>query len=261
MIDFSVVVTIKNRKEHFLKTFSSLVTQQQPSAYEVIFVDYGSQDGFGESLKKEIVRYTDLFSNSLKAIERVSVEQDIRFNSGKAKNLGARFCRGNFLSFSDADVFLGMDYHRHWLQVLSRNEKYFFSSRVQETTETRPHRVSSKTNYGNMIVSKFDFFEVGGFNENNPTWGGDDDDIIHRLKLYGLREINPHDVYESHHTSIVHDDELRTKFLESSEKNSEISKQKFEAIYNNSCFVNPNFLSFYEENKNLVTVERIYERT
>lgn len=261
MIDFSIVVTIKNRKEHFLKTFSSLVTQHQPWSYEVNFVDYGSQDGFGESLKKETIRYQDLFSNSLKAINRVFIEEDIKFNSGKAKNIGSHFSKGNFISFSDADVFLGMNYHRHWLQVLAYNDSCFFSSRIQETTEHRAHRITPQTNYGNMIVARKNFDAVGGFDENNPTWGGDDDDIIHRLKLYGLREINPHDVYESQHTSIVHDDELRTKFLESTEKNSEISKQKFEAIYNNSSFVNPNFLSFYNDNKNLVKIESVYERT
>jgi glycosyltransferase involved in cell wall biosynthesis len=261
MIDFSIVVTIKNRKEHFLKTFSSLVTQQQPWSYEVNFVDYGSQDDFGESLKKETVRYLDLFSDSLKAINRIVIEDDVKFNSGKAKNIGFHFSSGNFVSFSDADVFLGMDYHRHWIQLLTRNDKYFFSSRVQETTECSSRRVTPKTNYGNMIVTKSSFAAVGGFDENNPTWGGDDDDIIHRLKLYGLREINPHDVYESHHTSIIHNDELRIKFLESMEKNSEISKQKFEAIYNNSCFINPSFLSFYNDNKSLVKVERVYERT
>jgi len=261
MIDFSIIVTIKNRKEHFLKTFSSLVTQQQPWSYEVNFIDYGSQDGFGESLKKETIRYTDLFSDSLKAINRIFIEDDLKFNSGKAKNIGSYFSSGNFVSFSDVDVFLGMDYHRHWLQLLMYNDKHFFSSRVQETTERCSRRLTSKTNYGNMIVAKSSFNVVGGFDENNPTWGGDDDDIVHRLKLYGLREINPHDVYESHHTSIIHDDELRTKFLESSEKDSIISKQKLIAIYNNTSFINPNFLFFYNDIKSLVKVEKIYERT
>jgi GT2 family glycosyltransferase len=261
MMDFSIIVTIKNRKEHFLKIFSSLVTQQQPWSYEVNFVDYGSQDGFEESLKKETIRYQDLFSDSLKAINRIFIEEDIKFNGGKAKNIGSHFSKGNFISFSDADVFLGMDYHRHWLQMLTRNDTHFFSSRVQETTEHFACRITPQTNYGNMIVSRSNFVIVGGFDENFPAWGGEDDDIVHRLKLYGLREINPHDVYESHHTSIVHGDELRTKFRESTEKNLEISKQKFKAIYNNSSFVNPNFLSFYNDNKNLIKVENVYERT
>ena len=261
MIDFSIIVTIKNRREHFVKVFPSLVTQQQPQSYQLLLVDYGSQDDLENSLKNMIQDYNSLFSDSLRLISRVCVEKDLPFNSGKAKNLGCNFSEGKILSFSDADVFLGMDYHRHWIQTLSLSHNCFFSSRVQETTKQQSRRLSSKTNYGNMIVEKSVFLKIGGFDENNPTWGGDDDDIIHRLKLDNYREINPHNIYESHHTSILHDDDVRTKFLESTEKNKELAKDKFEKIYSNNEAKNINFLSFYNANKDIVKVENLYERS
>lgn len=261
MIDFSIIVTIKNRKEHFLKTFSSLLTQQQPQNYEIIFVDYSSQDGFEHALKEQIQNYLPLVSDSLCLVKRIYLQKDFDFNSGRAKNIGAKFSSSSLLSFTDADVFLGMNYHNHWLHILSYTSNSFFVSRVQETTECNAHRISPKTNYGNMIISKNKFIEIGGYNENNTSWGGDDDDIIHRLKLKNLREINPHSVYDSLQTSILHDDELRTKFLENNEKSIELSKLKFEEIYKNSCPINSNFLSFYNENKSLIQVEKIYEKS
>lgn len=257
--DFSIIVTVKNRRDHFLKTFPSLVTQNQKQKYEIIYVDFASNDGFYDSLLKTVDNYRPLFSESLKEVKRVSLSFDVPFNSGKSKNLGSLAAKGRWLSFSDVDVFLGMNYHRNWLSKLEETHKTFFTTRIQETTAQPSRRIRPWINYGNMIVDKNDFKSVGGFDENNPTWGGDDDDIAHRLKLTGLREINPANQYDAHHTTILHGDEDRLEFLESKERSERHSIEKFKKIYENSDPLCKSYLEFYNKNRDRINVESIYK--
>jgi predicted glycosyltransferase involved in capsule biosynthesis len=255
--DFSIIVTVKNRLEHFKKTFGSLVTQNQKQTYEIVYVDYASNDDFRARLLEFVDSHKGLFSETLRCIKRVALEFDAPFNSGKAKNLGSKFSESTMLSFSDVDVFVGMNYHHHWLQLLETDS--FFSSRVQETTSQSSRRICPWVNYGNMIVAKDVFQAIGGFDENNQTWGGDDDDVIHRLKLFGLREVNPHNRYESHHISIVHDDELRLQHLESKDRSPALSKEKLLKIYETVDPLCKSYLNFYDKNKERIHVESVYQ--
>ena len=255
-MNFSLIITVKDRKEHFLKTFSSLITQEQQYKYEIVFVDYASQDGFGELLQKQIELYQDLFSDSLTCIKRVHLKKDFKFNSAIAKNIGAHFSNNDVLSFSDVDVFIGMSYHRYWLDTLKLSDNSFVSSRIQETKEYSSKRLSPKINYGNIIVHRKHFFDIGGFNEENITWGGDDDDVIHRLKLNKLREINPISKYHAHQTSILHDDSLRID--PTYKTNVEYTKKKMKIIYDNKIAKNNNFLLFYQNNKSIIEMKKIY---
>lgn len=255
---FSIVTTIKNRKDHFQKTFTSLVTQETQIPYEIVIVDFASNDGFSDICSNHIESLRPLFSDSLTNIKRVNLEFDAPFNSGKAKNLAYNFLddKSDIMSFTDIDVFLGMNYHQFWLDKI--DDKSFFSSRIQETTEHNSRRINPKINYGNMIVSKQAFGLIGGFDENNPTWGGDDDDITHRLKLTGLRELNPYNKFDAHHTSIMHGDDLRLSNLEDDHKSQEHALNKFKRIRENKVIFNDNFLNFHKKNKDLIKCEVIY---
>jgi glycosyltransferase involved in cell wall biosynthesis len=254
----SVVITVKNRNEHFTRTFASVATQEPGVPFEIVYVDFASEEDFGECLTKMIGQYRDLFSDSLVKIKRVVLEGKHPFNSGKAKNLAVPFLdpMSDVISFSDIDVFLGMDYHRHWASLVKKD--VFYSSRVQETTSQSSRRLSPKINYGNMVVMRESFVNVGGFDEENPTWGGDDDDIIHRLKLSGLREINPHSFFDARHTSIVHGDDLRLPFLESHVRTSQNTQEKFKRIYEKTDPLNRSFLRFYNDNIERIRCEVSY---
>jgi predicted glycosyltransferase involved in capsule biosynthesis len=244
----SVVITIKNRNTHLVSTFPSVVTQEPDVPFEVVYIDYASDEDVGICLQELIAQFKDLFSERLVRIKRVALEGNDLFNSGKAKNLAVPFLdpTADVISFSDVDVFLGMDYHRHWIPLVRGNN--FYASRVQETTAQASRRLSPKINYGNMIVERKSFVSVGGFDEEILTWGGEDDDIIHRLKISGLREINPHSFYDARHTSIVHGDDLRFAFLESQVKSAQNTQEKFNRIYEKSDPLNRSFLRFYNDN-------------
>lgn len=217
MSKVSIIVTVKNRVEHFIQTFPSLITQYGVP-YELIFVDFYSEDGFTECLVNEIEKRKIIFSPYLKKITTYRVNTPIKFNSGKAKNLGAYYASGEYLAFSDIDVFLGMNYLTHTIGKIEKSifGLSFYSTRKQHylLNKLGGVRILPEINYGNMVVGKEWYDFIKGHNENNLTWGGDDDELMHRMKLFGLHEINPENACDANHYSILHGDELRRKELE-----------------------------------------------
>ena len=190
----TIVVTVKNRLDHFLKTFPFNVSQIGVS-YNLLYVDYDSEDGFSDRLVTEIEYKKDIFSKHLQQIRMVKLINPARYDIRRAKNLGAFYASkySNILAISDADTMLGMHYLKKWTSLIHEGNT-FVTNRSQDNRSRYPKRLSPEVNYGNIVVSTKDFLRVGGYDEKNIGWGGDDDDLFHRLKNMGLREINPHSV-------------------------------------------------------------------
>jgi predicted glycosyltransferase involved in capsule biosynthesis len=207
----TIVVTVKNRLEHSLKTFPFNVSQIGTD-YNLLYVDYDSEDGFSESLRKIIKSHQDIFSINLRKITLVRLNRNEKYDIRRAKNLGALFAceESSIILINDADTMLGMDYLTKWCN-LTKKGKTFATNRYQDTRGTFPARVSPEINYGNIVVCTQDFIDVSGYDETSTGWGGDDDDLFHRLKLKGLREINPNNALDARQYSIMHSDEFRFK--------------------------------------------------
>ena len=153
-----------------------------------------------------------------------------------------------------------MGYLNKWVPFVKRN-KTFVTNRVQESRAALPRRITPPVNYGNIITHSEDYLNVSGFDESMTGWGGDDDDLFHRLKLNGLREINPYDENEACQYSILHDDELRFACIENPfdprEKDLDAA---FKSIYSNtntiskeSNYLNTDFI------KNISNEKVLYE--
>ena len=226
-----LITTIKNRLEHFQKTFPFMVSQYGTD-YELWIVDYHSNDNFQEYLTEQIeFRKEDAFSPNLKRIVCIELNEDRKFSLKKARNLAASYCQKNdIIAFSDVDVFVGMDYLHYWTPKVVAGES-FVVTRWKETKASPSRRIEPEINYGNYLVSAKDFINVKGMEENFAWWGGDDDDIFHRLKLSGLQEINPYNAQEAKQFSIIHGDELRFDFLEDPSRHD--SAELFKKIYSN----------------------------
>jgi len=254
-----IIVTIKNRLNHFLKTFPFMVSQYG-RPYDLVLVDFHSNDNFQEFLLKEIEFRKDTFSPFLDNIKCVELLEDLKFNPRKARNLGAAYYKGKdvVFVFSDADVFLGMTYIDHWFKKVKEKES-FVATRIQDTKASMPSRLSPEINYGNFLVHSNDYFVINGFNENVGHYGGDDDDIYHRLKLSGLREINPCDSVDAQQYSILHGDDLRLSEMEVVHRADQ--RKEFAKIYNNNEYFvkNSSFLDFNYA-KNISKEKILYEK-
>ena len=149
MTDCTIITTIKNRREHFIKTFPFMLTQYG-IPYEIVLVNYYSNDDLSELIESKISSLRDTFSPFLRRIREIELLEDLKFNPRKARNLGAAYCKKNtILSFSDVDVFLGMTYTSHWCKKVMK-EKAFVATRRQDTKAYSPGRLSPEINYGNF---------------------------------------------------------------------------------------------------------------
>lgn len=259
MSNCCVIVTIKNRLDHFLQTFPFMVSQYG-IPYELVLVNFHSNDDFEEKLKFECEFRKDTFSPYLQKIKQVKLLEDLKFNPRKARNLGAAYCNDKeaILLFSDADVFLGMTYTSFWCDKVKRG-KTFAVTRRQESWAAIPCRVEPEINYGNFVVHGQDYYKVNGFDERYGYYGGDDDDIYHRLKLLGLKEINPYDRIDSRQYSILHDDELRLAQMEEAIRID--SNEELKRIYNNTnYFVKDNQFINLDYAKDIAIEEIVYEK-
>lgn len=250
----SLIITAKNRVEHFIQVFPSLITQYGIN-YELVLVNFASSDNLESELLSEIQKRKIMFSPYLLKIVYVKLLDDIKFNPRKAKNLGVCYSGGNILSFSDVDTFLGMDYLEHWARLIVENQS-FFVTRQQDTMASLPCRLRKEINYGNIVVFKSDCYEINGWDESVVSYGGDDDDFCHRLKLKGLREINPSSYMDAKQYSILHDDETRIKLMEDTSRGDK--EKKFEQIYSNKIY-NKSVCNFLFGKANVVT-QYIYKR-
>tara|TARA_Y100000310_G_scaffold345207_1_gene462666 strand:- start:2599 stop:3405 length:807 start_codon:yes stop_codon:yes gene_type:complete len=258
-----LITTVKNRADHFLKTFP-LSTSQYGISYEISLVDFYSNDGFYDHLKKQISFRKEAFSPFLKKINYIKLLKDLKFNPRKAKNLGSSYHKNktgqpkNILAFNDADVLLGMTYLEFWSNKIRAKES-FLATRTQETRASLPRRLATEINYGNLMAHSEDFFAINGFDENVGHYGGDDDDLYHRLKLYGLKEINPYSPLDARQFSILHGDDLRVSQLEDPRR---VEKEKaFDKIFKNQDFLakDSNFLNLPYSMK-ISTLETLYDK-
>lgn len=236
MNKLSLIVSVKNRLQHFKKIFTSLITQRIDGLiFELVIVDYHSNDNLQAFLKQELISYNDIFSPELSCIKVASVHDDLKFNPRKSKNLGAKVSDGNIFAYTDADVFLSMDYLDYWKNFV-RPEKSFVATRVQANKQSDSKRIRPEINYGNCLITRQDFYSIGGWDESVSNYGGDDDDFYHRLQLKGLCEINPRNFIEAKQYSILHNDDLRLKELEDPTRCD--PEQRFKEIYANTNYIN-----------------------
>ena len=237
MTKCSLVITVKNRLNQFLQTFPSAISQYGVD-YELIYVNFHSNDKFEDHLRSEVSFREPMFSPNLKCIKQVKLLEDLKFSPRRSKNMSVPYIDPNskVLAFSDADVFISSNYLHYWSKKVILN-KSFVATRVQDTMASIPRRIKKEVNYGNFLVSKKDFIDVHGLDESIRHYGGDDDDIYHRLKLKGLREINPYDAVEARNYSILHGDDLRLDNFEVPERGD--TKSSFERIYYNKSYVSP----------------------
>lgn len=210
----SLIITVKNRLEHWKKSMPYLISQVGAD-YELLFVDYYSEDNFFELLNHYIDKNKSSFSPDLSRIRIIKLKENKKFSSCKAKNLGVRYVRDQsiYLAFSDIDTFLREDYLCYNLKKVVDNTKLFLVTRASVD-----RRLSTEVNYGNMIVSKELYYKVCGHNESIQGYGGDEDEFIYRLKNARGIEINPLTTDEARQYSILHGDEERLAFLEKAER-------------------------------------------
>lgn len=217
----SIISTYKNRRHHIEKTFSTWLDQNYNSDYEIIIVDYTSDDNLHEFFPSSPC--CDYCS-----ILHVKCLNYSNFALSHARNIGSRHAMGNWLFFVDIDTCL----KPNAISVVSNliNEYYDTAYYAAVNSEIRKDMIN-----GGLIVSpKTKHMEIYGFNENMSGWGFEDIDYKIRLEQHGLKYCHiPSDIYEC----IDHNDTERTQCYSDTKeiswtRNRQVSLQEWN---------NPNF--------------------
>lgn len=183
----TVVTTCKGRLEHLKQTLPALMAAP---GIEVVVVDYDCPDGAGDWVR-----------GGYPLAKVVSVTARPWFNPSEARNLGAAAASGDWFFFADADVRVAEGFVQT-VEPLLRPGVFLLA-------KPRPADL-----WGSIFVSRRDFETLGGYDEAMEGYGGEDADLLTRLKMAGVRE----DRFPSRGFGFIpHDEAMRTRFYETND--------------------------------------------
>ncbi|MES2877930.1 MAG: glycosyltransferase [Pseudomonadota bacterium] len=184
----TAITTCKGRLHHLKQTLPLLVKQANT---DVVVVDYGCPQGTAAWVKQHYP--------SVKVIE---VLDDAGFNCCRARNIGAKAALTPWLLFIDADVMVNEGFENWMNPGLNPKEFYLTSAYGSELT-------------GSMFCSRSAFEKMGGYDEALRGWGGEDEDLYHRMAAGGQqRQTYPDGLL----TAIHHGDDERFVFFKESNR-------------------------------------------
>jgi GT2 family glycosyltransferase len=187
-MEFSVVITTKDRARYLERALASLQAQLGAPRFEIIVVDNGSSDDTPGVVERFAVPER---ADESPAVRYVAAQQP---NRGKARNRGVETACGTYLLFCDDDVVLP----RGWIAA-HRAAQTGSVDRVVNgpilnvpSYEDRPQPTAK--NYSraflctcNASLSKGAFIAAGGFDERFDLYGWEDTELGVRLRLAGIR--------------------------------------------------------------------------
>lgn len=193
--DISIVISIKNRKEHLLNNLASWLYHTEVK--EVILVDWSS------SPTVEQILLTHKQGDDPR-IRIVRVENQDTFIRTWCQNWGVRWARYPVLFKLDVDIQLVPG----WI-----NKNPMFPG-IYRAGDWRFARNKNETyTHGSVLCWSRDYWWINGYNERITTYGYDDCDFYYRLQISGInRCIFDFDYW--HH--LPHNDHARIKEIDTS---------------------------------------------
>lgn len=175
------IVTCKGRLHHLRQTLPTLV--KQPGT-ECVVVDYDCPD------------HTYLWvSQHFPTVRIARVLDAPKFNLARARNIGSTLTQATWLCFIDADIALANDFSARVLPILISGHFH------------RPQPMPWDA-CGTVICPRDRFLAIEGYDEAIEGWGGEDDDLYHRLISTGcLSKAFPGELL----LALVHQDDERVE--------------------------------------------------
>lgn len=183
---FSIIVGYKNRDVERVKQSIDSLDNQIFKDFELIFVDYGSDQHIASTVKPLVESYSF-------AQYYYSETRGWLWSRAHALNSGLKFAIGEIILFFDIDLIIESNFLKK-ISTLNFDDFFFTFScfylpekfdYVNADMFTRGRNYEQ--NYvGLCAVKKESVMQINGFDEYFMVWGGEDDDIYKRLALIGL---------------------------------------------------------------------------
>ena len=160
--------------------------QTKCSNFELLFVDYGSDESTSGAVKELLCNYP--------FVKYIYSDTRGRYwNRAHALNTGIKLASGNVIVTSDIDLIFPPFFIESVTKMSFENCFYTFKCYYLKE-DADPVNVSgedlnkARINYvGLCVVLKEDILKVSGFDEYYMIWGGEDDDLYVRLENNGCK--------------------------------------------------------------------------
>lgn len=208
-----VSILYANRNRDVTRIRESFVSlqRQRLSDFEVVFVDYGSEEG----LSKELQRIAEGFS--FVRFFHLPVAQ-LLWNKSKALNYGIVKAKGDYIFIADTDLIFHPETTALW-QKLQDPEKfhlfrlgYLDKKESQKLSTHYEFKGLNPTRFGDVngmiLSSKKSLEEVNGLDEFFHFYGAEDEDLFGRLETAGYKREQREENYFYHqwHQSFIGSD-------------------------------------------------------
>jgi glycosyltransferase involved in cell wall biosynthesis len=191
LVKISVVFGFRNRELIRVKRCIDSLADQSFKDFEVIFVDYGSDEDYSMPVK-----------DYLKAFDFISYyyndTRGMPWNRAHVLNTGVRLAEGEFILFTDIDmVFVPSFMEVNVKQLIPTKQFYqpiywlpedFKQYDKLASGQLIDFNTSGTSGKGGLhFISKKALEEIGGYDEYFCFWGREDLDLFGRLELNGIQ--------------------------------------------------------------------------
>ncbi|MDD5193685.1 MAG: galactosyltransferase-related protein [Candidatus Nanoarchaeia archaeon] len=202
--DISVVIGIRDRYDYRIENALKSLRNQDydKNLIKILVVDYGSQIKHFLKLKRLCERYN---------AEYIRVRRISCWNRAHCLNIGIKKSNTKYILLSDVDIVFEKNYISEGIKELKKNPSQIIFSEVFESKE---EDINEKTNilrnfdkikarcsnrneltkmydytFGLGIILTLNYFfkQINGLDENYRVWGFEDEDLIARFKMMGLK--------------------------------------------------------------------------
>lgn len=184
----SVVVGFRNRELERVKKSLDSFKQQSFQDFELIFIDYGSDEDVASKAQLLVSRYS--FCNYY-----YSHTRGWFWNRSRALNTGIKLAKGEVIIISDIDLIVERDFIKKISRLSFKAQFYTFScyylpEKISNFNLFASTAINDEVDYvGLCAAKKSDILKINGFDEYFMVWGVEDDDFYERLGNEGLSNI------------------------------------------------------------------------
>lgn len=201
--EISVLITIRNRSDYKLTNLlKSLKWQDYPKKIDIKLIDYGSNNKNRKIIKNIVSQY---------AADYIYIDNKDTFSRAKALNILLKEVKTKYILFADSDIIFKNNYISELIKNLDKNPFQIICNEMKDLPRGLVNNIikeyeyerleniaifrgglklsSSGYHFGKGMNAGLSYFYklIGGYDENYIGWGCEDDDLIKRLNLIGIK--------------------------------------------------------------------------